>query len=172
MVRPLIEFLKDIPDPRSIRKKPHELAEVLMLIIIGFLAGKHTFRRMRRWLKKKEKALKRHLKLAGGIPSIATISRIASSVDPDLVALAFIDWIGQIVSTRGIHIVIDGKGLRAATEKIRGGRTPYILNAIDAATKLVIAQLAISEKTNEMTAVNGIIKIPTFGGENSPLCYA
>ena len=164
MVRPLIEFLKDIPDPRSIRKKPHELAEVLMLIIIGFLAGKHTFRRMRRWLKKKEKALKRHLKLAGGIPSIATISRIASSVDPDLVALAFIDWIGQIVSTRGIHIVIDGKGLRAATEKIRGGRTPYILNAIDAATKLVIAQLAISEKTNEMTAIPELIRILDISG--------
>ena len=164
MVKPLLEFLKDMPDHRSSRKKLHELAEVLMLIIIGFLAGKHTFRRMRRWLKKKEKVLKKHLKLEGGIPSIATMSRIASSVDPDLVALAFVDWIGQIVSTKGIHIVIDGKGLRAATEKIRGGRTPYILNAIDAATKLVIAQLAISEKTNEMTAIPEMIRILDISG--------
>ena len=159
MVKPLIEFLRDIPDPRCDRKKQHELAEVLMLIIIGYLAGKHSFRRMRRWLKKKEKMLKKHLKLSGGIPSIATMSRIASAIDPELAALAFADWIGQIVSTRGIHVVIDGKGLRAATEKIRGGRTPYILNAIDAATKLVIAQLAIPEKTNEMTAIPDLIRM-------------
>ena len=159
MVKPLIEFLRDIPDPRCNRKKRHELAEVLMLIIIGFLAGKHTFRRMQRWLKKNEKVLKKYLKLSGGIPSIATMSRIAGAIDSDLAALAFADWIGQIVSTRGIHIVIDGKGLRAATERIRGGRTPYILNAIDAATKLVIAQLAIPEKTNEMTAIPELIRM-------------
>ena len=164
MVKPLIRFLGEIPDPRSSRKKRHKMEEVLMLIIIGFLAGKHTFRRIRRWCKNKEKTLKKHLKLAGGIPSVATMSRIAGTVDHELVALAFMDWIGQIVGTKGIHIVIDGKGLRAATEKVKGGKTPYILNAIDAATKLVIAQLAIHEKTNEMTAIPALLRMIDING--------
>ena len=74
-----------------------------------------------------------------------------------MVALAIMNWISGIVETRGIHIAIDGKGLRAAARKIRGERTPYILNAIDVATSLVIGQLAIREKTNEMTAIPELI---------------
>ena len=56
-----------------------------------------------------------------------------------------ITW--TLVDTRGKHIAIDGKGLRAAANKINGDRTPYIPNAIDVATRLVIGQLAIREKT-------------------------
>ena len=80
------------------------------------------------------------------MPSLSTISRVLSALDEDAVSLAITNWIGEILNTRGIHIAIDGKGLRGAARKIQEERTPYLLNAIDAATRLVIAQLAIPEK--------------------------
>ena len=135
-----------------------------MLIIIGYLAGKHSIRRLRHWCQKKRDVLGKKLKLSGGIPSVSTISRIASKVDHELVALAFMDWIGQIVGTRGRDIIMDGKALRGATDKIGGKNTPYILNAIDAATNLVIAQLAIPEKTNEITAIPELIRMLDIRG--------
>ena len=95
--------------------------------------------------------------MSAGVPSVSTMSRILSQIDEEMVALAIMNWISGIVETRGIHIAIDGKGLRAAARKIRGERTPYILNAIDVATSLVIGQLAIREKTNEMTAIPELI---------------
>ena len=76
-----------------------------------------------------------------------------------MASLAVMNWICAITDTRGIHIAIDGKGLRAAAGKIKGERTPYILNAIDVATRLVIGQLAIREKTNEMTAIPELIEM-------------
>lgn len=60
--------------------------------------------------------------------------------------------------------MIDGKALRAATEKIKDKKTPYILNAMDAATNLVIAQAAIPETTNEMTAIPKLLEILDITG--------
>ena len=56
------------------------------------------------------------------------------------------EWIGEILCTKGIHISIDGKALRAAMEKVKNFRAPMVLNAIDAATGLVLAQLPIQNK--------------------------
>ena len=102
--------------------------------------------------------------LPSGIPSVPTMSRILSKVDEGLVSAAVMNWICQAVDTRGKHIAIDGKGLRAAASKIKGDRTPYILNAIDVATRLVIGQLAIREKTNEMTAIPELVEMPEIEG--------
>ena len=164
MVKPLIDFLREVPDPRCKRKKKHDYAEILMLVIIGFLAGKQSLRRIRRFCRKNKKTLKRQLKLKGEIPSISTFSRVLSSTDTTLLTCAFMNWIGGILDTRGIHIIIDGKALRAATERLKDKKAPYILNAIDQATKLVIAQLDIPEKANEMTAIPEMIEMLDITG--------
>jgi len=153
-----------MPDPRYARKHKHSHVEVLVLIVVGFLSGKTSLRRIVKWAKKNRKKLEKSLELKNGIPSLSTFSRIASGIDEELLALAFTDWIGTILSTKGIHIIIDGKALRAATEKIKDKRPPYILNAMDAATKLVIAQAAIPEKTNEMTAIPKLLEILDITG--------
>ena len=50
------------------------------------------------------------------------------------------------LNTKGINIAIDGKLLRGSTERIKDGKTPYILNVIDIATTLVIGQIPVGEK--------------------------
>lgn len=125
----MAEYFREIPDPRCVREHKHSHVDILLVIVLGFLAGKNSLRRVVKWAKRNQEKLKKNL------------------------ALAFTDWIGKILSTKGIHIVIDGKVLRAATEKIKDKKAPYILNAMDAATNLVIAQAAIPEKTNEITAI-------------------
>lgn len=90
--------------------------------------------------------LRKYMPFPNGVPSVSTMSRILSKTDEDMVSLAITNWVGEIINTRGIHIAIDRKGLRAATRKVRDERTPYILNAIDTASGLVIGQLAIQEK--------------------------
>lgn len=99
-----------------------------------------------------------------GVPSVSTMSRMLASVDEEMVSLALINWIGEIFNTRGIHIAIDGKGLRAAARKVRGEKTPYILNAIDTASKLVIGQLVIHGKTNEMAAIPELVELLEIEG--------
>ena len=99
-----------------------------------------------------------------GVPLVSTMSRVFAAVDEEMVSLALTNWIGEIHNTRGIHIAIDGKGLRAAAHKVRDERTPYILNAIDTASRLVIGQLVIQGKTNEMTAIPELVELLETGG--------
>lgn len=99
-----------------------------------------------------------------GVPSVSTMSRMLAAVDEEMVSLALINWIGEVFNTRGIHIAIDGKGLRAAARKVRDEKTPYILNAIDTASKLVIGQLVIHGKANEMTAVPELVELLEIEG--------
>ena len=153
-----------MPDPRCARKHKHSHVEILLLIVLGFLAGKTSLRRIVKWAKRNQKKLKKYLDLKNGIPSLSTFSRITGVIDEELLSLAFTDWIGNILNTKGIHIVIDGKALRAAAEKIKEKKAPYILNALDATTDLVIAQISISEKTNEITAIPKLLELLDITG--------
>ncbi len=99
-----------------------------------------------------------------GVPSLSTMSRMFAAVDAEMVSLAIINWTGEISNTRGIHIVIDGKGLRAAAHKVRDEKTPYILNAIDTASRPVIAQMVIQEKTNEAATIPAMMELIEMEG--------
>ncbi len=105
---------------------------------MGLLAGKTKLRRIVRWGKRHLAELRRHVSFPNGAPSVSTMSRVLAAVDEEMVSLALTNWIGEIYNTRGIHIAIDGKGLRAAARKVRDEKTPYILNAVNVASKLVV----------------------------------
>lgn len=131
---------------------------------MGLLAGKTKLRRIVRWCRSHLDELRRHMPFPNGVPSLSTMSRMLGEVDADMVSLAIINWTGEISDTRGIHIAIDGKGLRAAAHKVRDERTPYILNAIDVASRLVIAQLTIQEKTNEAATIPALMDLIEMEG--------
>ena len=102
--------------------------------------------------------------LENGIASPATASRILAGIDEELFALEFMEWIGEILDIRGIHLAIDGKALRAAMEKVKNFRSPMVMNAIDTATGLVIAQLPIKNKDCEITAIPELLKLLDIRG--------
>lgn len=156
--------MRAVPDPRCGRETRHDHAEVLVCLVIGFLAGKTTIRRSLKWCKKHLEELRNYIPLKNGIASPSTACRILWGTDEELFAMAFMEWIGEIVSTRGIHLAIDGKALRAAMEKVRNFRTPMILNAIDAATGLVLAQLPLRDKDSEIRAIPELLKLLDIRG--------
>ena len=140
------------------------MAEIFVCIIMGLLAGKTKLRRIVRWCNRHLEELRRHMPFPHGIPSVPTMSRMLASVDEEMVLLSLMNWIGEISNTRGIHIAMDGKGLRAAAHKNRDEKTPYILNAIDVASKLVVGQMIVREKSNEMTAIPELVEMMEIDG--------
>lgn len=153
-----------MPDPRCGRETKHDHAEVLVCLIAGFLAGRTTIRRSLKWCKKHLEELREYLPLKNGIASPSTACRILSGIDEELFALEFMEWIGEIVDTKGIHLAIDGKALRAAMEKVKDFRAPMVLNAIDAVTGLVLAQIPIWNKECEITAIPELLKLLAIQG--------
>ena len=156
--------MRMVIDPRCGRKTKHDHAEILTCLVVGYLAGRDSVRRCLKWCENHIDFLRQHLELKNGIASPATVSRILGNIDEEIFCLAFIEWMTGILNTKGINIAIDGKALRGSTEKIRNRQTPYILNAIDTATALVIAQLPIAEKENEITAIPKLLKLLNIQG--------
>ena len=152
----LAGILSTIPDPRDSRRKKHSLVKILLLAIIGFLTGKNDFTNMVHCLKKQESELKNYISLENGIPSHDTFSRIMRKLDNMQMIYAICDWFGSLTDTYGKQLIIDGKGILAAAMKNRNGRTPYIVNVIEEASRMVLMQLKIDHKENEMT---GIMKV-------------
>ena len=148
-----------VTDPRCGRKTKHDYAEMLTYIVIGYLVGRHSLRRCLKWCERHLEWLRKFMKLENGIASVSTVSRLLGTVDEEMFCLAFIEWMTGILSTKGVYIAIDGKALRGGTERIKDAKTPYVLNAIDTITGLVIAQLPIGEKENEKTAIPKLLEL-------------
>lgn len=160
----LIACLHTVPDPRSERNRRHDLAEILICLILGYAAGKVSIRKALEWCERHLKWIRRFIPLQKGVASVPTASRILSQIDEELFLYAFMEWIGEKLETRGIHLIIDGKALRASAEKVKNGNVPYVLNAIDAGTGLVLAQLPIEAKTNEITAIPKLLSLLDLKG--------
>ena len=151
--RPLIEYLKGVSDYRSSRKKKHDLAEMLMCLVFGFLAGKTTISRALKWCKDNLHFLQGFMNLKNGIASKATISRMLMHVDQSCLSYIFMLWAADLVDLSGRTAILDGQGLIAGTKRIEDGKAPYILNVLDMETQLVTGQMPIDEKSNEITAL-------------------
>ena len=130
---------------------------MLCVLICGFLAGKMNVHKICTWAQGHLQFLRKNLRLTGGIASEATFSRMLASIDEYELAELFMTWVAEILRLKGIHVVIDGKALRAAAEKNENKKPPYVLNALDAATKLVIAQLPIMDKSCEKSRIPDLL---------------
>ena len=160
----LLGHMRTVPDYRCSREKPHDHAEMLTYLVAGYLNGRASVGRAPCWCEDNIEMLKKHMALKRGIASEPTISRMLNGIDAYMFMYAFMEWTAEILCGHGIHIIIDGKALRGAAEKTRNGNVPCILNAIDAATQMVIAQLPIDEKTNEITAIPKLLEILDIDG--------
>lgn len=104
------------------------------------------------------------MKLKNGIASISTVSRMLNRIDKEMFLSALLEWVHEIVKPDGNHIAIDGKMLRASADKAKGERSIVLLNAIDTATGLVLAQLPIKDKGCEITGLPEILKLLELKG--------
>ena len=104
------------------------------------------------------------MKLKHGIASPSTITRMLCGIDEELALYAFMEWIGEIADSKNTHLAIDGKALRGATEKTKGGTTPMLLNVVDTVRGLIFAQLPVDSKTNEIGVIPELLKLLDIKG--------
>lgn len=142
----------------------HVISEVLMCLIIGFCAGRSTVKDALEFCQHHLEQLRGHLPLQHGVPSRSTACRVLKMTDQDDFRTVFADWTSSFVSTENTVIIIDGKGERGSAKKDRSERTPYILNAIEASSKLVVNLREVGEKENEKTEFHPLLEEMDLAG--------
>ena len=142
---------------------------MLVCVTIGFLCGRTTIRRSLNWCRNNLEWLRQYMELKNGIASPPTISRMLGGIDEELALYAFMEWIGEIVDSKNTHLAIDGKALRGAAEKTKNAAAPMILNVVETVRGLVLTQLPIDSKTNEITAAPELLRLLDIRGSTVTL---
>jgi predicted transposase YbfD/YdcC len=106
-----------------------------------------------RWIARADRRLLERLGLQAGsawtAPADTTLGRAFRGLDADALDDALGQWIAQITGLGGA-LAVDGKAMRGAAKA--GAAQPHLVAAVDQQDGAVLAQRAVDEKSNEITA--------------------
>lgn len=161
--RTLIECFQEMEDPRVDRTRDHKLIDILVIGLCSMITVGENFTDMEDFGKAKHEWLKTFLELSNGIPSHDTFNRVFSAIDPDHFLDCFVQWVKGACPTLGDDIVaIDGKALRRARSE--GRAIPHIVSAWALENGLVLGQVKVDEKSNEITAIPELLRVLELQG--------
>ena len=147
----LPQVLAGVVDPRARRGVRHRLATILSVAVCAVLAGARSFAAIAEWAADADAEMRAELGIAGAVPCESTLRRVLRSLDAD----AFDDILGTWAQARTRPpaqvrrlVAVDGKTLRGSGPAGQPGR--HLLAALDHAHSVVLGQVDVATKTNEI----------------------
>jgi predicted transposase YbfD/YdcC len=157
-------YFKDLPDPRQRGKVAYPLEEVLLLCLLGVLGGAETFVDIARFGEKKLGLLRRFRPFRDGTPSHDHLGDIFATLDAEQFQRCFVAWVAALTGASADVIAIDGKTLRRSYQK-KGGKAPiHMVSAFAARQRLVLGQVKVAEKSNEIVAIPALLDLMAIEG--------
>ena len=154
-----------LPDPRVERTKRHALLDIVTVAICAVIAGADSWVAIETFGRRKEAFLRQFLTLPNGIPSHDTFGRVFAALDPAAFESCFLAWVQATVqATAGQVVAIDGKTLRRSHDRAAGKGPLHLVSAWASANHVVLGQVAVDEKSNEITAIPALLQVLAVSG--------
>jgi len=153
-----------LEDPRRGNAALHDFHELLVIALCTVLTGGQSAVDMALFAKVKEPFLRGFLKLANGVPSHDTFSRLFRLLDPERFGVAFHRFMARFAKTLGGVVAVDGKTLRGSFDRARGVSALHMVSAWGCEQRLVLAQVMTEVKSNEITAVPKLLEMLCLKG--------
>ena len=147
----LLPVLAAVPDPRARRGVRHRLTVILGLAVCAVLAGARSFTAIAEWAADADQDTREALGISGAVPCESTFRRTLQNLDADSLDEAAGAWAQQRTApSRGARrlIAVDGKTLRGSGTA--GGPARHLLAALDHVHGVVLGQVDVKAKTNEI----------------------
>lgn len=154
----------DLEDPRTGNAKRHELLEILLIGLCTVLCGGETCTDMVRFGRAKHTFLEEVLTLRYGIPSHDTFSRVFRLLDPAQFQACFLTFMRRFAEGCQGVVALDGKTLRRSFDRASSASPLHLVSAWAVEQRLVLAQRAVEDKSNEITAVPQLLKMLCLQG--------
>ena len=157
-------YFKDLPDPRQRGKVIYSLEEVLLLCLLAVMGGAETFVDIALFGEKKIGFLRRFRPFRDGTPSHDHLGDIFATVDATEFQRCFVAWVAALTGAPADVIAIDGKTLRRSYQK-KGAKSPiHMVSAFAARQRLVLGQVKVAEKSNEIVAIPQLLAMMAIEG--------
>jgi predicted transposase YbfD/YdcC len=139
--------------------------DVVFIAVCAVLSGANDFVGMERFGKAKKEWLKKYLELPNGIPAHDTFGRIIRAVDPQQFVNCFRSWVAGFADSKlGRLINIDGKTVRASLDRAAEQNPLHVVSAWAQESRLLLGQMAVDEKSNEITAIPKLLDLLDLEG--------
>jgi len=159
------DHFADLEDPRIDRTKLHQLLDIIIIAICAVICGADTWVDVEEFGNAKIDWFRTFLELPNGIPSHDTFGRVFALLDPDQFRCGFVSWVQGISQiTDGEIVALDGKRLRRSHDSALGKAAIHMVSAWASANRLVLGQLKVDEKSNEITAIPELLRLLTLKG--------
>ncbi len=157
------QLFEGVSDPRHSNATRHDLHEMLMIALLSVLCGGEGCHDMSLFGRSKEKFLRRFMALEYGIPSHDAFSDLFNALDPKsfqpVMQRLLGDFARNLAGGSDPVIAIDGKALRRSFDKASGKSPLHLVQAFAAEARLVLGQVAVDEKSNEITAIPELLAL-------------
>ena len=161
----------EVVDPRQDNAR-HNLHELLLIALCAMLTGGKDCSDMALFGELKAPFLRQFLRLRHGIPSHDTFSRVFSAkplglrglLDPAPFETCFTRFMQRFADALQGVVAIDGKTLRRPFDRAAGQSPLHMLHAWSADQRLLLGQLVVDGKSNEITAVPKLLDLLSLKG--------
>jgi predicted transposase YbfD/YdcC len=154
-----------LPDFRLERTRLHNLMDILVIAICAVIAGADGWLDIAAYGVAKYDWLQTFLELPNGIPSHDTFRRVFCLLEPAAFLECFQRWIDALSEELGIkRIAIDGKCLRRSFDRASGKAALHLVSAWATEQHLVLGQVAVDSKSNEITAIPKLLELLDISG--------
>jgi len=137
----------------------------VVIAICGVICGADDWGAVQEFGEAKYAWLKGFLELPHGIPCDETFRRVFARLDADQFQERFMAWVRAVFDmTKGQVIPIDGKSLRRSHDHRAGKEAIYIVSAWATENHLVLGQVKVNEKSNEIPAVPELLTLLDVSG--------
>jgi len=145
----LMDLLQTIVDPRKPLGVRHPVATIVAIAVCAALSGARSFCAIAEWAHAlSPEALEKLGAKRNNPPSEPTIRRVLQRIEAQHLDAQISHWLLQNLPLAGRALAVEGKTLRGSHDA--GKRPLHLLSAILYQEALVIGQISVEEKTNEL----------------------
>jgi predicted transposase YbfD/YdcC len=162
-IRPLIESLHKIPDPRHVQGRRHPLVAILALMCVAMLCGYRSYSAIADWGRCYGQKLVRALGFTQDTtPCAATLYHVLRKLDRTLVEATLGAWVESLLTalppaTGELEaMAIDGKTLRGSRQ--HGAPAAHLLSVLSHRLGLTVWQQAVADKTTEIPVLEEVLQ--------------
>jgi predicted transposase YbfD/YdcC len=165
----LLEHFAALEDPRVERARMHSLLALVTIALCGVICGADSWVEIAEFGQIKADWFATFLDLPHGIPAHDTFGRVFAHLDAAQFEACFAAWMHAVAAVLPLEpvpvdpavgdvIALDGKTLRRSHDRGSGKPPLHLVSAWASANRLVLAQVAVEDKSNEITAFPQLLR--------------
>jgi predicted transposase YbfD/YdcC len=175
-IEDIVDYFDELEDPRAPINIKHPFVSVVVIAMMGVLAGAGGPTAIAEWAKHKAEFLLQVLPLPHGVPCKDVFRSVLSLLKPEAFQVCFVNWLSSLrqsaeakAAAEGQAIgkpvfAVDGKTSRRSHDRAKGLGALHTVSVWASDFGLSLGQVACAEKSNEITAIPELLRLVDIQG--------